>query len=183
MFRESFTETGLIAGVLRNQGEKAVFKETGAGHEGSSDPEWRQRFFFEPEQAKVFRNPSKQRYIRNPSIWVVKPFGADRFRKASGCAARHDARTASEHLASFPVSGPVFLTFRNPGIRRKPRHPQEIPAPAGDNARKRNGARLPLATEPRRQRQLMHHRVHAPVRELIQRNYPQINYMSCSDTK
>ena len=73
------------------------------------------------------------------------------------CLQGHDARTASEHLAPFPVP-------QSP----QPRHRLQI----------RSGARLPLATKPHCQRQLMQYRVHAPVREQLHRAAPQINQMS-----
>ena len=41
----------------------------------------------------------------------------ERFRKASGCAAKHDAKTASEHLAPFP--------FRANGARTCPSEPTQ----------------------------------------------------------
>ncbi len=52
----------------------------------------------------------QQRFLGIGAKWAKKLFGVKRFRKASGCAARHDARIASEHLALFPVSGPKFST-------------------------------------------------------------------------
>ena len=73
------------------------------------------------------------------------------------CPQGHDARTASEHLALFPVAPPS----NNP--------PRQT----------RSGVHLPKATEPRCQRQLMHCRVYAPVSEQIHRAAREINHMSC----
>ncbi len=108
----------LIAKVLRNHYEQRVFKGFGAGHIGSSEPAWLQRFF--GTRALNHESPSGWKWIR----------------KTSGCAARHDVRTASEHLASFPI-----VNSSNNCERRAP---------------KRNEARLLDAVEPRRQRVLMH---------------------------
>lgn len=108
-----------------------------------------------PQQ--VFGSGVVAKVPRNRSNWVGKPFGAERFRKASGSVpCGHDARTASEHLAPFPI---LHANFDWPPETR-------------------NGVRLPLAIEPRSQRQLMHFRVCAPVREQIHRILTQINHMS-----
>lgn len=54
----------------------------------------------------VFGPDVAAKVLRNRSNWFVRPFGVDRVSKASGCAFGHDARTASEHLAPFPISDP-----------------------------------------------------------------------------
>ena len=67
---------------------------------------------------------------------------------------RHNAKTASEHLAPFPVAQ---------------RHFPNSPV-------KRNGARSPMAIGPRRQN--MHYRVYAPVVADVHASAAQINKMS-----
>lgn len=66
---------------------------------------------------------------------------------------RIHAKTASEHLAPFPIP--------DQHVNRRP------------NA---NGARLPVATGPRRQR--MHYRVYAPVGRCLHVDAGEINKMS-----
>ena len=55
-----------------------------AGHGGSSDRAWQRGFF------------------GIQAFWAGRPSG-EWFRKASGCAARYNAKTASEHLTPFPI--------------------------------------------------------------------------------
>ena len=64
-------------------------------------------------------------------------------RKASGCAARHDAKTASKHLA------PSFFSYRAAGRAR--------------DRQARSGAQLPSAKGPRCQRQKCNTASKAPV--------------------
>ncbi len=79
------------------------------------------------------------------------------------CPRGHDARTASEHLAPFPVEqpeiiGPVRTRCEPPGMKTGRVHLS--------------------ATEPRPQRQLMHYRVLAPVRAGIHPGAGEINQIS-----
>lgn len=93
---------------------------------------------------------------------IAKPFGAERSEKASGSVpCGHDAKTASEHLAPSSMTDGRFPT----GRRRRDFIPPT-----------RNGTRHILAG-PRRQRQLMHHRVCAPVRSCYLCSVDSVNCM------
>ena len=48
--------------------------------------------------------------LRTRSKWARRPSGGKGSSKASGCVARHDAKTASEHLAPSPISAPRNVT-------------------------------------------------------------------------
>lgn len=104
-----------IVRVLRNNDGGTAPQGFGACRKNPSGFDWQRQFFGNVALGrKALRSGTGQEGVRE------LPQGSD-------------ARTASEHLAPFPVPGP-----------------QKHHAP-----KKRSGARLPLATEPRHQRQLM----------------------------
>ena len=105
-----------------------------AERKGFSDPE---RAVGKPERATWDRkvaSGSCERVFGPQAHRSRAPARETRFGKASGGAARPDAKTASEHLAPFPIL---------------------------QGKLKRDS--VALTPKPRRQRQLMHYRVYAPV--------------------
>lgn len=87
--------------------------------------------------------------VSSEAIWI---------RRTSGRAAKHIAKTASEHLTSFLI-------------------PAKACGPhLSDTCSNENGVQLHCAAKPRRQ--FMHYRVYAPVRTAIHRVCTKINKMS-----
>ena len=71
--------------------------------------------------------------LRASRIWAAPSLGVGWNRKASGCAFGHDARTASEHLAPFPVA--AQLSEKLPEMRD--------PAAIGNRVPQRQADALP----------------------------------------
>lgn len=118
-------------GVRGSSGFRDVFGQNGTVANGLRTARDSRHWFLEPKVA-VVEGPSgpegTAKGLATRSTRTGKPFGAYPFRKASGCAARHDARTASEHLTSFPVPKPHFQRHQpacstnstpNPPARRR----------------------------------------------------------------